>query len=168
MQIAWNYWQHFNQATTHRYVFRYRGDNVCLTELARRTGKSREVLKRRIIDHGMSVEDAINLKSLPKGGKKPKLYWFRGERRSLKEIAALAGVCEVTAWQRRCGDRVLEAHEIDRADCGGKQLRLGFQSKTVRQWAKEVGITPQALYGRLDAGWPLAKALFTPARQRHV
>jgi hypothetical protein len=38
-------------------------------------------------------------------------------------------------------------------------LSLNGETLTVRQWARRIGITSQALHGRLKIGWPVDKAL---------
>lgn len=38
------------------------------------------------------------------------------------------------------------------------------QSKTVVQWAREIGVSPHLIYGRLSKGWTVEDALFRPKR----
>lgn len=42
------------------------------------------------------------------------------------------------------------------------------RTMTLTQWAREAGLDPATLSGRLQRGWPLQRALTEPPRQRHV
>jgi len=47
-----------------------------------------------------------------------------------------------------------------RADA--KIIEFNGEAHTIAEWAKRIGIVPKSLRDRLDAGWPLEKALTTP------
>lgn len=51
-----------------------------------------------------------------------------------------------------------------------RRLEHAGRTRTVGQWAREVGINPVTLYSRLDAGWSAARALTQPVKKdsRHV
>lgn len=42
------------------------------------------------------------------------------------------------------------------------------KTQTLTQWAREVGLNPSTLGGRLKWGWPVDRALTKPARERRV
>lgn len=104
-------------------------------------------------------------------------YLFRDEWRTLKEIAALCGVCRNTARARISGDRVLEGEELKEPDapeppCRVLSLREGknertratytFDGKTltIPQWAKVTGISANTLRERITYyRWPLERCL---------
>lgn len=49
---------------------------------------------------------------------------------------------------------------------GLRWLEHNGTRKTLTQWAEQIGITPGALFHRLNAGWSLAEALTTPCDPR--
>lgn len=41
-----------------------------------------------------------------------------------------------------------------------------YQGKCVAEWSAELGVNAATIYKRLEANWPIEKALFTPARHK--
>jgi hypothetical protein len=51
----------------------------------------------------------------------------------------------------------------------GRVTTITFQGKTMtlREWASELGVSPDVLYSRLAKGWPLEKSLVPKLRKRY-
>lgn len=92
------------------------------------------------------------------------------------------------AFHADMGDPPTGAHSIERQDVNGdyapgnchwattseqannrrtnRKLTLNGTTRTLTQWAVQIGITPCSLANRLDAGWPTERALTMPKHSR--
>lgn len=152
-------------------AFSFQGRTHTLYEIARLVGMPTETLRNRVLNIGMSVEDAVATDKLPRrGGKKAKAYWFRGKLLSVKEHALATGITEGTLLARRSGDRILEAEEAREAndafrDPPSNACLVTFRGRTmsIAAWSREVGMDQKTLAARLGHyQWSVAKALTTP------
>jgi len=59
------------------------------------------------------------------------------------------------------------ATQIEQCQNLRKSRLLEYQGETltIAEWARRAGLSPGALWGRLDRGWSVERALTTPARQ---
>lgn len=151
--------------------FLFQGQWLALHEVARRVGMAPGTLHFRVHRKGMSLEDAIAKPITPKHlllpeGPKPKLYEFRGELLSVKEIAARTGLSLDVVYARRSGNRVLEGDELKDPfpDLPPHAKPVTFRGRThsIAEWSRLTGIPRHALYQRLEAGWPIRRALTEP------
>ncbi len=155
-------------------AYRFNGVDLTLYEIARLVGMPTETLRNRVINIGMSVEQAVAIKRLPHpGGVKAQLYWFRGQYLSIKEHSRLTGKSQDALRARRLGDRILELDEARKInatfrDPPSNAFLVTYKGKTmsIADWSREIGIDQKTLAARLGHyQWPVAKALTTPVDQ---
>jgi len=160
---------------TSRHVFVFEGQARTVSDIARRVGMPNGTLHHRLVVMGLPIEEAISKPVTPKHrlnpeGRKPRLYWFRGESRSIRDVAAELGVHPETIRRRTMGDRILEADEAKAIPCerGADERLITFRSITrnTAEWARVSGIAKHALHSRLDMGWTIARALTTPVAHK--
>lgn len=151
--------------------FLFQGQWLPLHVIAQRVGMKPGTLHFRVHRKGMTLDEAIAKPITPKHlltpeGPKPKLYEFRGERLSVKEIAARTGLSVDTIYARRSGDRVLDGDELKDPfpdlPPGSKPIRFRGRTHSIADWARLAGIPKHVLYQRIEAGWPIKRALTEP------
>lgn len=81
---------------TDTVYYTYHGDTMVLTDWAHKVGMNEETLRQRVVDYGMSLEDAI---------KTPlkmniKRYEYNGQLYTLSELAKQYGLSYGCVWQR--------------------------------------------------------------------
>lgn len=149
--------------------YAFRGEARTLRQIAEMTGVNFYTLRSRVSKYGFTPEEAVAHHGGPRAFRKPRLYEFRGQLLSIREIAELAGISEASAYNRRCGDRVLDGDElIDPVqELHPNATALTFHRKThsIAGWSRLLGIPKDSLYQRLRAGWPLKRALTEPVMQ---
>lgn len=151
--------------------FLFRGQWCSMGDIARLTGMTYDCLRHRLVRAGMSVDEATTKPVAPHDrrnpkGRPPRLYWFRGERRSIRAVADLLGVDPSTVRGRIIGDTILEADEAKAIPCerGDNEHLLRFKGTTrnVTEWARALGMPSNTLRSRLDKGWSIERTLTTP------
>lgn len=96
-------------------------------------------------------------------GRKPKLYTYNGQSKTLSEWAEIAGVSYQTFAQR-----IHSGMEFERAITMKKSERaqlhtINGEAKTLQQWADHAGVTYNTLSQRIHRGSTLAEAVAMPA-----
>lgn len=103
---------------------------------------------------------------MTKRGPAPKLYAYKGNLYTIKELAGLAGTTPQAMYTRitSYGYSVAEAVEAGKRASGSLAFRHTYagQTLTLRQWAERVGISYFTLAGRLNRGWTIGQALCIP------
>lgn len=81
---------------TDTVYYTYQGETMVLTDWAHKIGMNEETLRQRVVDYGMSLEDAINtpLKM------NIKRYEYRGKLYTLSELAKQHGLSYGCVWRR--------------------------------------------------------------------
>lgn len=155
-------------------VYQYKGQWLTLSRIGQRVGMSPATLQYRIVNRGMSLDQAIGMPITPYGkrhgdGRQPQLYEFRGNMRSVADIADILGVSQSAVYRRRCGDRILEKGELkdpnpsyQDAPSNARLLTFRGRTNTIAGWAKERGINKETIRHRLLRGWPVNYALTIP------
>jgi hypothetical protein len=96
-------------------------------------------------------------------GRPPKLFLFRGQRMTVKQVQAITGLSDSGVRSRISGDTVLEGEDLkDRHQEPKKHEVIIFyrgQAKNVATWAREIGISVSTLHCRLAWGWTIEQAL---------
>ncbi|WHA40164.1 hypothetical protein [Agrobacterium larrymoorei] len=155
-------------------TFSFKGQDLTLYEIARRVGMPPETLRNRVLNIGLTVDEAVAIDRLPPaGGVKAKRYWFRDEFLTIKQHAANAGCSEDALRARIIGDRVLETDEAREAnsqfrDPPSNACLVTYKGKTqyIAEWSRELGIDQKTLAARLGHyQWSVEKALTTPVDQ---
>ncbi|MEO9337209.1 hypothetical protein ABFT80_07220 [Mesorhizobium sp. SB112] len=150
-------------------AYPFRDQARTLREIAEVTGVNFFTLRSRVLKYGFTLEEAVAHNGGPRFYRRPVLYDFRGQCLSIKDIAKLAGVSEGTAYNRRCGNRVLDSDElidpVKEVPAHAKLLAFRGQTHSIVDWAKLIGIPKDSLYQRLRHGWSLKRALTEPVMQ---
>jgi hypothetical protein len=121
-----------------------------LAAWAKEIGIGRHALWKRLAI-GWPLEQALSLgrRELYKG--KP----------ALAPLARKAGVPDRVALYRRAAghpmEKVLQPSALPRSP--GRPLTFNGQTKSMTEWANELGISKPALSNRLSRGWPLEREL---------
>lgn len=148
--------------------FLFEGEMLPLYVIARRVGMVHGTLYHRVIRIGMTVEEAVSISVLPRARKAPwgrttKLYDFRGERLSAKQIAALLNVTSSTVYARVRGNHVLEAEEANKGRRDIYRITYDGRTLTLSEWARETGIRAETIRERIrQHGWSAERALTEP------
>lgn len=95
---------------------------------------------------------------------------MRGQR--FGRVVVVERVCEAGKTQPRwhclcdCGNKTISlGSELRRGrvtSCGDCPYEYQGEWRTIREWARRVGLAASLIYRRLGAGWTLARALETP------
>lgn len=106
----------------------------------------------------------------------PQRYEFQGERLTLPEWSKRTGISHTALRARlNAGWPLARAltEPVVMGSCGKphshrEARRITFEGKTmtVREWAEATGISYQTLHARLEAHWPVSRALTTPKVSR--
>ena len=142
-----------------------------LSEMADAWGITRECLSNRL-QRGWEIKDALTIPPVKAGGRVRPVCSFEGRRFS--SIKALVDTLKAEGREVRSYKGVMrlraEGHTLDYALSCGFVWRdhLGATYKTCTAMAQAWGLTRDVLYGRLDRGWDIEKALTTPARTDRV
>ncbi|WP_176056679.1 hypothetical protein [Brucella intermedia] len=93
-------------------LYNYEGQMLHLREISEQTGISYDALRDRITRRGMSLTDAISLpvkQGVRRSGYRPAyLYQFKGEERTISEIAEIVGMNKHTLKYRLKSGRSLQ------------------------------------------------------------
>ncbi|WP_332712629.1 hypothetical protein [Pelagibacterium mangrovi] len=151
------------QPTLHEY----RGKSLSIREWADTLGIGYSTLSDRIRRLG-SIEAAIEFRPAPRiqPGRKADLHTFRGQSLTLRQWARNLGLTYDSLLSRisRNGGNI-EAALSTPARRRRKADLITFRGKTrsLVDWAHEVGIDPKTLRDRLNKfGWPIERALTEP------
>lgn len=131
--------------------YEYRGQPMTISELAELAGVKWSTLYNRIHVSKLSVEDAVHLRFRGNGrpDRAPK-HLFRGEFKTVKEIAALIGRCP--KWVRA------NLSNLER-NTSGPTYTHGAITDTLTGWSHRTGISRTTLTMRLKAGWSIERVL---------
>lgn len=72
------------------------------------------------------------------------------------------GECVRNGWPMNC--RWVSDVQQQRNKSSNRVLTFRGESRCVAEWAEKVGLNRETLYGRLNAGWSIERALLTPVR----
>ncbi|MDE2095653.1 MAG: hypothetical protein KGL39_00220 [Patescibacteria group bacterium] len=152
------------QNTRKNQTLTYNGETLCFTEWARRIGGTIDAIRGRI-KRGWTVKDAL---TTPLYGKDTKatLITFNGKTQSLThwarefhiKVSLLSDRLRVLGW------------DIEKAlttSAGGFRKHARYFTKngitkSVAQWAREIGIAEVTVRTRIRNGWSIQEALFAP------
>lgn len=136
-------------------LFPFDGKMCSLRQISKITGIHRSTLNMRI-SRGATVDEAVNFTRKPhpshRKKRKPVLYSFNGEKRTLAEIAAKAGVPVTTLQSRmKAGRTLAEAVNFVPRTSGKKPTLYDFEGEqlTLDQIAERTGIARGTLASRL-------------------
>lgn len=65
----------------------------------------------------------------------------------------------LTRWMRTHKDLARRLKEKHPNRNSVQRLKFRGKTRTIADWADELGVSRQTIYHRLDAGWPVARAL---------
>lgn len=168
--------QNNNKRTNH--ILTFRGESKTVAMRARQLGMSRITIESRLRD-GWTVDRAL---TEPRDPQERNLT-FRGKTQSLREWAIECGIGASALWSRidRDGWTIEEAlttpilrSQKDRRNPrlhlnkAVRMLTANGRTQPLRDWARELGISEQALSGRISSGWPIERALSAPRIESHV
>lgn len=92
-------WATYATQSRHRSdtkLYTYNGDTMVLTDFAAKYGFNAETLRQRVVDYGMSIDDAINTPL----NKQIKRYEFHGKLYALSELARRYNLSYACVWRR--------------------------------------------------------------------
>jgi hypothetical protein len=92
------------------------------------------------------------------------LELFRGEMRSLAEIAEMTGINQQTIWYRV--ESGLSGEEL--AEPVVTLYTVNGESHTLMGWSNKLGIGYHSLRARLDNGWTAERTFTTPLRSKRT
>lgn len=103
-------------------------------------------------------------------------YEFQGERLTIPEWSKRTGISAPTlrgrlntGWPLELAltkPAVVGAFGQPHAHREAKRITFEGKSLSVREWAEATGINAKTLHARLEARWPVSRALTAPARSR--
>jgi hypothetical protein len=94
--------------------------------------------------------------------KRGQKYLHQGKLLTISELSELSNIQQHTIYQRlKKGMPVDEAVSVEKLQ-NKKQISYGGKTQSIRQWAKEIGLSREGLRQRLKKGWTLEKALTMP------
>ncbi len=159
---------------TVRRHYEFQGEWLTLHDIANRVGMSRGTLYHRVVRRRMRLDDALSKPLTPKkhlnpAGPPSRVFQFRGELRTVREIAAILGVDRTTVYRRLSGDRILDGAELtdphaSAQDFPDRYRKITFrgETRTIAGWARKTGLHPETIRHRLKAGWPVKYAITIP------
>lgn len=133
---------------SHRKKYEWKGQQLCLAEIAEMEGVSHKPLERRVNDAGWSLTDAVS----EPVGEHGKLFTGFGENLSANDWIDRIG-CNASYFRHAiaCGLTVEQ--------CVEKYKRI-----TVGEFASVSGIDPNTFSQRIRLGWSIGDALAAPVR----
>lgn len=155
----------------------FRGEQLCIAEVAERTGLPFDLLRSRVGDRGWDMEKAVThkrrnpngkrhiLKNLPRKDGSPRRsraakFEHGGLSMKLADWARHIG-CEYSSLSNRLktGWDFAKAIETPFED-NRKYITFDGKTLNLRQWSKEIGVQQQTLSHRLNKlGWSVERAL---------
>ncbi|PTX04607.1 hypothetical protein [Pararhodobacter aggregans] len=153
-------------------LFKFEGAHRTLWEIASMVGVARSTLFDRVTRQGLDIHEATtrpitppHLKFKPKP---PKVFEFRGQMMTLKEIAAVVDRHPNTVRRRIVNGHVLDGQELVDPYMEPHPLcRMIFyqgENLSVADWAKRTGIDRFTIYSRFYMGWDPIRAITTPIK----
>jgi hypothetical protein len=153
------------QNTRRNRLVTYKGETKCVSEWSRTLGIPASGLRLRILS-GWSADDAIET---PFTECPPRMMTLDGVTKSLSEWSRLLGINSTTLSQRAnygwSDERILTTPVTNHKKYGTDTIVWNGESKLVSTWAKQLGITNQALKWRIK-NWTLERAMTTAAEIR--
>lgn len=130
-----------NWADTSRKPFPYKGEQLTLSEIAKREGVAPVAIHHRWL-RSKRTEKA------PKQPKPLKLYEYNGEHRTLADIAAAEGINKGAVWYRLSTTGTMKT----KTELGQRWRLFDYHGEqlTIPQIAKREGVTRQAINERIS------------------
>lgn len=141
-----------------RGVVKAHGKEMTYEEWSKETGLSATVIRSRIYN-GWPPERAISAQKNPKY----RFLTHNGEPLLMTQWAKRLGLTKEGLRQRLERMSVEEALSRPKRHFGKSnpiKIQIDGKSKTIREWSKISGLSRQAIYGRLKAGWEPKDAVF--------
>ena len=134
----------------------YQGEMLTITEIARRSGISRETIYKRL-QSGASLEEAV---VPPKHRRGVRVYvTYRGERYTVGRLAQIMGINKSTLyWRLECGMTPEDAVDGIHAKNTGRRPKLytAFgKSLPLYEWARQIGYSISTLRQYMSRGMTL-------------
>lgn len=109
---------------------------------------------------GYSIDEILSTAPLPKGGSVGELFEFRGEQKTVAEIAKELNI-HTSLVSRRIKDGVRPDDMKPRKVNYVREIKLTYNGKTqnISQWSRELGITEAKIQWGLSQKWSLDKIL---------
>lgn len=137
-----------------RRKYEWDGEQLCLSDIAARSGVDRDLLISRVLGAGFSPQEAV-----AKGGARPIGILYEHAGRSL---SALEWAKEIGMHPRRAQLYLTEGRTV--ADCIDLVQRRTSKALSVRQFCALWGISDATVKSRLQSGDGLARALREPRK----